>query len=342
MSLWGNITGGIRKIGKTTGGILSGLSGQETQSSADQAGEYARRMEAEQRAQQTRANTQQDLASRGYSDIAASGKQYGAGYDQSTQQALAQTPEQFLAAQGAAAEGQAAKEALATSNQATRAALKAGRTGGMLGGQAALAAAQGAGSTYALAKQQAADAAKANYAAANTQRLQGLQAQSAEMANRQAAGAQGQAGLAGQSIGAATSYAGSAGGGYGTKTQGSAAAGQQAGGLVDKVIGGVGGVAKIFSDRRLKEDIEPVSLSDALARVNSLGFKYRGSDRPEVGVMAQDLEGGAMAPAVVDTPEGKMIDTRRLTTMNTAGLSEHEKRLRDIEMILSAVAGRGA
>lgn len=342
MSLWGNIRSGIRKAGKTAGGILSGLSGQETQSSADQAGEYAQRMEGVQREQQTRANAQQDAAASGFAGLSASGKQYGAGYDQATQQALAQTPEQFLAAQGAAAEGQAAKEALATSNQATRAALKAGRTGGMLGGQAALAAAQGAGSTYAVAKQQAADAAKANYAAANTQRLQGLQAQSAEMANRQAAGAQGQAGLAGQSIGAATSYAGSAGGGYGTKTQGSAAAGQQAGGLVDRVIGGVGGIAKIFSDRRLKEDIEPVSLSDALARVNSLGFKYRGSDRPEVGVMAQDLEGTEMDPAVIDTPEGKMLDTRRLSAMNTGALSEHEKRLRDIETIVSAIAERGA
>jgi len=45
---------------------------------------------------------------------------------------------------------------------------------------------------------------------------------------------------------------------------------------------------------------------------------------------------------VIDTPEGKMIDTRRLSTANTAALSEHEKRLRDIETIISAIAERGA
>lgn len=338
MSLWGNITSGIRKVGKTAGTILGGASGVDTANAAQEAGEFARRSEKTGGEQLARGAAQQDIAAQGYGDIAASAKQAGVNYDQQVAAALRQSPEQVLAAQNAAAEAQAAKEAQTTTQQATKSALKAGRTGGMLGGQAALAAAQGAGSTYAGAKQSAADAARANYAAARTQQLQGLQQQAGEMAGRQATAAGGQAGLAGQSLGTATSYQGAAGSALGTKTSGSAAAGQQSGGIIGQVAGMGGQIAGLFSDQRLKDEIAPISLSDALNRVRSLSYKYKGADRPEAGVVAQDLEGGAMDPAVVDTPEGKMIDTRRLTTMNTAGLSEHEKRLRDVESIISALA----
>ena len=211
-----------------------------------------------------------------------------------------------------------------------------------MGGQAALAAAQNAGNVYAGAKQSAMDASKANYAQANTQRMQGLQGQASEMANRQAAGAQGQAGLAGQSIGAAQSYQGSAGSGFGTNVQGQAAAGQNANGMLGGAAGMIGGVAGLLSDIRMKEDIQPASLADTLAKLKGFSFKYRGSDRPEVGIMAQDLEGTALDPAVIDNPNGlKSIDAGRLTTANTAALSEHEKRLRDIESLVGDLAKMG-
>jgi hypothetical protein len=349
------IAGGIGNIGKTAGTILGGASGVSASNAGAEARKYGERSEKTAKEQLARGNAQQDVAAQSYGQTGVQGKALydtakaqGANYDAQVAAALGQTPEQYLAAQNAAAQGIAGQEALATTNQATKAAIKAGRTGGLMGGQAGLAAAQNAGATYAGAKQNAADAARANYAAANTQRLQGLQTQAGEMAGRQVSGigaqqqaAAGQAGLAGQSLGAATSYQGSAGSGYGTNVQGQAAAGQNATGLLGGVAGIGANVAGIFSDRRLKEDIAPVSVGDALAHIKSYGFRYRGEDRPETGIMAQDLEGGAMAPAVIETPAGKAIDTKRLTTMNTAGLSEHEKRLRQIEAIISALADEG-
>jgi len=46
--------------------------------------------------------------------------------------------------------------------------------------------------------------------------------------------------------------------------------------------------------------------------------------------MAQDLEKGAMRPAVMETPTGKVINTDKLSTMNTGALAEHEKEIRSM------------
>ena len=93
----------------------------------------------------------------------------------------------------------------------------------------------------------------------------------------------------------------------------------------------------LFSDENLKEDIAPDDMTQGLDKIGGYSYKYKGAPREEAGVMAQDLERTPMAPAVVDTPKGKMVDTRRLTTMNTAALSEHEKRLKDIERLVQSL-----
>ena len=193
-----------------------------------------------------------------------------------------------------------------------------------------LAAAQQAGDVYAGARQAAATEGRQIYGGQDTQRLQSQMTMGGQMASRQQASAAGQTNLAGQNLNAATA-------GFTGNIQGKTAAGQQAGNMVS---GAMGAGAALLSDIRMKDDVAPVSLSDALEKIKGYSFKYKGAERPEVGVMAQDLEGTALEPAVIESPDGmKGIDAKRLTTANTAALSEHEKRLREIETILSAVGG---
>jgi len=60
-----------------------------------------------------------------------------------------------------------------------------------------------------------------------------------------------------------------------------------------------------------------------------------------VGPMAQDLELTAAANAVRDTPRGKVVDTPALTMVNTAALSEQQKKMQDLERQLAALQGSG-
>jgi hypothetical protein len=96
----------------------------------------------------------------------------------------------------------------------------------------------------------------------------------------------------------------------------------------------------LLSDRNQKEEIRPAgSLSDSLAKIRGYKFKYRGGDRDEAGVMAQDVEGTEAAPAVIDTPEGKALDTRRLSAINTAAIGEQGRRIKEIERMIQDFRG---
>ena len=85
----------------------------------------------------------------------------------------------------------------------------------------------------------------------------------------------------------------------------------------------------LFSDKNLKTDIRDGYglLASVTKEVGPKAFKYKGSSSPEVGVMAQDLEKTPLKSAVVNTPNGKMVDTRKLTTGNTAMISELSQKL---------------
>lgn len=233
------------------------------------------------------------------------------GYDAYTQQALGKSPAEAMQMAQAAA----AQQAQMQSDAAIRQAAKGARTAGAMPGQAALAATGIASDAYgqgqAAGQQQYFDLSKLGASLGS------------EMSSRLARGEQIQAGkdIAKMSADASAK----------------AARAQANQGLLGNVIGAVGGIASLFSDERLKEDIQPDRLTAGLDALRGYSYKYKGQERPEAGVMAQDLEKTNMAPAVVDTPEGKMVDTRRLSTMNTAGLAEHEKRLKDIERLVKAL-----
>lgn len=60
---------------------------------------------------------------------------------------------------------------------------------------------------------------------------------------------------------------------------------QSAGGM--GVLSGIAGIASLFSDRRLKEDIERIGMLDNGLPIYR--FRYRGGEQVHIGVMAQDV-----------------------------------------------------
>lgn len=104
-------------------------------------------------------------------------------------------------------------------------------------------------------------------------------------------------------------------------------------GAVAGTIGaGVTGLATIFSDRNLKENIgdgqsETKSFLDAL---NAYTYNYKGDapDNRYTSVMAQDLENTPGSVAVENTPEGKMVDHQKLLPLMLASMAEINERLK--------------
>lgn len=231
------------------------------------------------------------------------------GYDAYTLAAMGANPAEAMKLAQAAA----AQTAQTQSDQAVAQAVKGARTAGAMPGQAALGATGQAANAYGqglqAGQQQYFDLTKLGASLGS------------EMSGRLSRAEQTQAGL------------------DAAKMQADAAKAQQRQNMFGNIIGAVGGIASLFSDERLKEDIEPDPLTEGLEKIRGYSYKYKGNPREEAGVMAQDLENTNMAPAVMDTPEGKMIDTRRLTTMNTAALADQEGRLKAIEKLLEGIRG---
>lgn len=231
-------------------------------------------------------------------------------YDAATAAAMAGGPAATMERANAAAREEAQRQ----SDAAVAQAVKAGKTGGLMGGQAALGAQSQAAGAYGTGMAQ------------GQNQYQGYTQLGAQLGESMA----GRLSTArGQDIAAKQA-----------EEQARAAKAQERQSLFGNIFGAVGGIASLFSDRRLKENVkEAPSLSDSISKIKSYTFSYRGKDRPEAGVMAQDLERTAMAPAVMDTPEGKMIDTRRLTTMNTATIAEQGDRMKKIEKMIRELKG---
>jgi hypothetical protein len=116
---------------------------------------------------------------------------------------------------------------------------------------------------------------------------------------------------------------------------------QQGLGAAGGALGVIGSLLQLLtpatpSDKNLKEDIEPAwgMLGKVASEVKPYYYKYTdkgkaagGGDGERAGVMAQDLEKTPLKSSVVDTPQGKMIDTKSLTTANTAMISELSRKL---------------
>lgn len=92
-------------------------------------------------------------------------------------------------------------------------------------------------------------------------------------------------------------------------------------------------VAAIFSDERLKDDIEDFDPSKFLDDLTSVKYHYKNpkmGEGKQVGVMAQDIE--KEAPQMVeDTPNGKVVDYNKAGGPLFASLASLHDRLKKIE-----------
>ncbi len=105
---------------------------------------------------------------------------------------------------------------------------------------------------------------------------------------------------------------------------------------MEKLAGVAGPLAMLFSDKRLKKDIDDGD-KDANAAMKGLrAFTYAYKDDKhgkgkQLGILAQDLERVGLKQAVVETPVGKAVDVGKLSGANTAMLSALERRVAKIE-----------
>jgi len=94
-------------------------------------------------------------------------------------------------------------------------------------------------------------------------------------------------------------------------------------------------VAGWFSDENLKKERKELTsdeIGDMLNNLTGYSYKYKGSNEPGVGVMAQDLENTPLSDNVVDTPKGKMVvSDPTMQSAMLAALANLNKRLNDIE-----------
>ena len=118
---------------------------------------------------------------------------------------------------------------------------------------------------------------------------------------------------------------------YGTGTQQQQAGSSQTSGSISGLTNIVG--ALIASDETKKKNIKSSrhDLEKVFAKVKPYRFNYKEGngqdDKDHLGVMAQDLEKTSLKGAVMDTPEGKKVDTGQLTMGNTAMIGELNEKL---------------
>jgi hypothetical protein len=205
--------------------------------------------------------------------------------------------------------------------QGSRAALQAARTGGLNAGQAAQMGAQKAGDLYTQGQQTGQGMGMNAYSQGAQTQLGGVNAQTGVgqaqtgVANAQTAQGAAQGALGGQQYGE----------------------GHQQGKDTMGAIGNAAGtIATLISDKRLKKDISvaPDMLDKILRKVKGVDFEYKdevGDPGPQVGVIAQDLEKTPLASVVEDTPQGKAINTSKLSTGMLDLILEMGQRIKELE-----------
>lgn len=104
---------------------------------------------------------------------------------------------------------------------------------------------------------------------------------------------------------------------------------------IDRLVGTglTAGATAFASDENLKKDIKPFDSRAFLDELTGRNYKYKDEKfgkGPQVGIVAQDLE--KVAPgAVMDTEEGKMVDSGKLAGVAMANLADINQRLKALE-----------
>lgn len=128
-------------------------------------------------------------------------------------------------------------------------------------------------------------------------------------------------------------------------------------GGIGSALGGIGSALGVFSDENMKQPVDhheilfrhlsgkqemsqngPKSTEEFMSSLKPQEYEYKvgniadDGQKPHIGVMAQDLEKTPQgASAVMDTPEGKMVDTKQLAMMLAASIGELHNRLSALE-----------
>lgn len=302
---------------------------------------------------------QRGLKQRAYDAGGQPAPQYDAGTMGAFQNAAAQGGTALGAARGAqgdalgllgaAARGEGPSVAQAqlaqqnASNVATQQAMAAQGRGGNLAAQQRQASAAGAAGAMAgqqqLAQLRAGEmmAAQNAYAGqANAMADQGLQQQMGAL------GLQGAA--QGQQLAAGTQWGLGQRGMDLQQLQGNREFGLQAAQGVMGAIGSIGALG-MMSDERRKTAIAPggAAAADALAGMDQITFDYQPGAGPpgrRIGTTAQSVE--RVAPgAVINTPDGKVIDRDQGLGLVMAGSANQEQRLRALERVMPTRDGLG-
>ena len=90
-----------------------------------------------------------------------------------------------------------------------------------------------------------------------------------------------------------------------------------------------------FSDENLKKDVNVLTneeVNDFLDNLTGYSYRYKGSNEPGMGVMAQDIEKTPMEDNVVDTPKGKMVKgDGAMKSAMLAALANINNRVNELE-----------
>jgi hypothetical protein len=108
-------------------------------------------------------------------------------------------------------------------------------------------------------------------------------------------------------------------------------------------IAGTVGTAIASSSKRYKDDIEPIdSASERLERIPGVRFRYKGSDRPEVGVIAEDVD-EVLPEAVVRDEQGRPdeVDYAKVIPLVLEATREQGQAIREIQSQIEQLAGGG-
>jgi hypothetical protein len=101
--------------------------------------------------------------------------------------------------------------------------------------------------------------------------------------------------------------------------------------------------AFISSDKEKKTDIKKADLKDFIKKLTAYQYEYKNPEYGEgqqIGVMAQDLEKSKIGKqAVIDTPEGKMVDYGKLSGAMLANQVLMQEKLDELEKALKRKKG---
>jgi len=345
-NMYQNATGAANAGLATTAGGVQSLQNLDTGSIGGMAAQYEQKYDAGNEAQQmteaARRNQQSALRNAGLNRVqAAMGASQG--LTDTYNQAQAQAKSRQLQAAGVG-QGIGAAQ-IAAQQQAAQTLAQTGLSQAELQQSGALKAAEGTG---AMANQQGqlgmagANAALAGQqagASAVNQQAQGVQSASAQQASlaQQAAQSAGQ-GLSQQ---AATA----AGAGQNTSTVSAMSPNANAAGAAGATMQGAAALAGAFSDKRLKTDFgKAPDVNDIVSKIKAVSYRYK-SGTPGVpdtsqrymGTTAQDLEKTPLKAAVVNTPQGKMVNGTHVALADLDMIKQLNERLRKVEGNLKGV-----